>query len=688
MRLDALPLGIVLTLLAALPSYFNLSTHLIFEEEKSLLLRAGALVAAPAVLVAWRPDARRLISHPIAIALAALLTLLVITTVFAILPREALMGAYLRRHGLLTWLAVGVLFVTMVTALRWPGTRDLIVAAMVSGAVWPSIYILLQRADLDAFRWIAPSDGFKAGGTFGNHVLTGGYLALVIPVTALLAWRGHRGWLAVLVLELAALAATGSRGAVLAVAAGSATGALAAAWRLAPRRIVLASLAVVLVAAVAAIGTPSLRPRALAEPFDPQSGSARVRILIWQNALDIARTAGPRVLYGHGLDSFRALMPAHYSPEIGYWEQIDAMPDRAHNETLEMLVAAGVAGMLLQLGWFAIVIAGALRLDDLAWRCALAAAAVGHVVELQFGVASATTRLGFAAIAVLVIGAQQRPAAGERTPAGVARWLVAALAVAAASPALSVLPSVLANPMASGGEAQFIAYLQRMSAATPVLYGVLLVIAAGLGSAIGRHWRSAGAWWRWPALATSVWVAAVAGIAPSRADAFAAAGHAYEREQRWPEAAIAHAAAARAQPSETEFHSNHGRAAIEWALRSEPAARGRLLEQGRAAFEQAAGLNAFDIDAQRRLAAYPRIRASLVDGEEREAWLGRADAAYAAVSRRAPTSPAVWTEWAWVDFERGRIDDARTKVTRALRLNARHPAALALNGRLQVAAPP
>jgi hypothetical protein len=87
MRLDALPLGIVLTLLAALPSYFNLSTHLIFEEEKSLLLRAGALVAAPAVLVAWRPDARRLISHPIAIALAALLTLLVITTVFAILPR-------------------------------------------------------------------------------------------------------------------------------------------------------------------------------------------------------------------------------------------------------------------------------------------------------------------------------------------------------------------------------------------------------------------------------------------------------------------------------------------------------------------------------------------------------------------------------------------------------------------------
>jgi hypothetical protein len=40
--LDALPLGIALTLLAALPSFFNFATDQIFEEQKSLLLRPGA----------------------------------------------------------------------------------------------------------------------------------------------------------------------------------------------------------------------------------------------------------------------------------------------------------------------------------------------------------------------------------------------------------------------------------------------------------------------------------------------------------------------------------------------------------------------------------------------------------------------------------------------------------------------
>lgn len=49
------------------------------------------------------------------------------------------------------------------------------------------------------------------------------------------------------------------------------------------------------------------------------------------------------------LAALPSLFAPHYLPEIGRWEQIDAMPDRAHNETLDALVSAGVIGATLEL---------------------------------------------------------------------------------------------------------------------------------------------------------------------------------------------------------------------------------------------------------------------------------------------------------------------------------------------------
>ena len=111
--------------------------------------------------------------------------------------------------------------------------------------------------------------------------------------------------------------------------------------------------------------------------------------------------------------------------------------------------------------------------------------------------------------------------------------------------------------------------------------------------------------------------------------------------------------------------------------------RDRLLGQGQSEFQQAVDLNNLDIDAQRRLAAFPRIRAALSQGTERDELLRRADRAYSAVSAMAPTSPAVWVEWAWVDVDRGLRDEARRKLDHALSLNSRHPGALALRDRLK-----
>jgi tetratricopeptide (TPR) repeat protein len=194
--------------------------------------------------------------------------------------------------------------------------------------------------------------------------------------------------------------------------------------------------------------------------------------------------------------------------------------------------------------------------------------------------------------------------------------------------------------------------------------------------------KHTGPLWRMLLLAASLWAVAVTCIAPSRTDALAAAGRSYERDQRWPEATIAYKAAARSQPGVSAYQSDLGRASIEWAVRSQPPMRDQLLEQGRLALQAAVDLNPLDIEAQRRLAAHSRIRASFLQGAERDQALQQADRAYASVSAMAPAWTPLWIEWAWVDVDRGLATEASRKLERALALNAHHPAATALAARL------
>ncbi|HEX6161918.1 MAG TPA: O-antigen ligase family protein [Vicinamibacterales bacterium] len=677
--LTRLPAAVTLTLLVALPSYFNLATDQIFEEEKSLLLRAGALVALPSLAVLWHGGMRSVLRHPIVMFAAGLLAALAAATAFALVPHDALMGAHLRRHGLVLWISLAIVFAALMDVMRAPAGRQLIVRAIVIGAAWPSLYLLLQRAGLDPWHWIAPSEGFKAGGTFGNHVMVGGYLAMVIPLTALEAWRSSRLWAVLLLLQVAALIASGSRGAMLALAAGTAAAGITLLWKYAPRRTSIAVVAGAVIVAGAVAAVPALRPRLIATQFDPAVGSARVRMLIWNNTAAIVAGSGARIFIGYGPESLASLFSSHYSPEIGYWEQTDAMPDRAHNETLDMLVWAGAAGMAMELGLFVTVLAGAWRVANPSVRAALTAAAVAHVVEIQFGIASAAGRLGFLAVTSVVLGLQL-PSHEQRFGRTASWWLVAGAIVAAVSPWLSIIPSLADNPPASGGEAAFVAYLRHLSSAIPFVFGAFLIAALGLARSLGG--AGSGTAWRAILLAAGIWAALAIGVAPSRADALTAAGRAYERQQRWAEATVAYRAAAAAQPRVAAYHSNAGRTAAEWAVRSEAPRRDVLLEEARQRFQRAVDLNPLDVEARRRLAAHPRILASLVQGAEREELLRRADRAYAEVSALAPTSPAVWVEWAWVDADRGHVDAAIRKVELALDLNRRHRPALALQALL------
>jgi len=665
--LEALPIGIALTLLAALPSFFNFATDQIFEEQKSLLLRAGALMALPGTFALLSPAyARRLIAQPIVYLFAALLITISIATILSGTTRDAVFGAYLRRHGLVTWIALAIMFVALASASRSSSGRDLVLRAMIIGTAWPAAYLLLQRAGIDVVQWIAPNQGHQPGSTFGNHVLIGGYLAMAIPLTVMQAWRSHWAWGALAALQIGAVAASGSRGAALALAAAAA----AALWRIAPRRVTIPIAWVGVIAFVLLLVVPSLRPAALVDQLNPQVGSARVRILIWGDTLRIARDSRAGWWIGHGLESLRSAFPSHYTPEIGRWEQIDAMPDRAHNEILDMLVSAGVIGASLEIALFAAILLGAIRLGDVTLQAGLAAAVAAHVIEIQFGIASGASRLAFLAVAAMVVGARVAGADESRPVTVRSGWILAAAVMAALSPWLSTLPSVINNPVISGTEEQFIAYLAGQSVSIPLLYAgfLLLAILVARASAPSRR-TSSPAWWQLPALAVAGWLVVPLSIVPARADAFSAAAQSYARDKRWPESAIAFGAATREAPYVPDYLDGLGRASIEWALQSTSPRREQLLGQARSAYERAIVLDERDPIYPRHLAAYFRIRASLLAGAARDEALIEADHVYARVTKWAPTLTPLWVEWAWVDVDRGQPKEGIRKLDQALLLD-------------------
>jgi hypothetical protein len=95
--------------------------------------------------------------------------------------------------------------------------------------------------------------------------------------------------------------------------------------------------------------------------WKPASATSRVRVLIWEGALDLILPHEPlqfpdgsedrwnviRPLIGYGPESMYVAYNRFYPPELGTIEARNASPDRSHNETFDALVITGLLGFLV-----------------------------------------------------------------------------------------------------------------------------------------------------------------------------------------------------------------------------------------------------------------------------------------------------------------------------------------------------
>ncbi len=82
----------------------------------------------------------------------------------------------------------------------------------------------------------------------------------------------------------------------------------------------------------------------LGELLSVESGTGKVRVLIWEGAVEMVFDDPMRTLVGYGPETMYVAYPPFYNPDLAHYESRNATPDRSHNEMFDALITTGLVG--------------------------------------------------------------------------------------------------------------------------------------------------------------------------------------------------------------------------------------------------------------------------------------------------------------------------------------------------------
>ena len=386
--------GWLLALVLA-PLFYNAHSQNIFEPDKSAVIRSLAVVLLGVLLAVALESTATLasprswlaaLSHPLPAAAALTICAAVTSNIFSLSTRISFWGSYLRAQGVFALLCYVLLFALTAAWLRTPAQLRRLLQVVVVTSLPISLCGIVQHFGADSVLWTYKLQD-RIITTLGNPIFAGAYFVMIVPlalVSASQSWQqsklqpANRAWplgalaidLLAVVLALIAMLYTGSRGPALAWLGGTVLGGLALLAATGQRRY---TAAIIGVGAAGAIGLLVLNLQLpmlarlrdsntltrYAHLLDKQDTSSSGRILIWQSAWQainpreaITYPSGEtdrlnvlRPWLGYGPEVFDLGIQAFSQPSFGRTQ----MPDRAHNETLDVLVTGGVLGLAAHL---------------------------------------------------------------------------------------------------------------------------------------------------------------------------------------------------------------------------------------------------------------------------------------------------------------------------------------------------
>ncbi len=409
-RVDATAFGVLLAAVVAIPVTFSIANPDVFAMPKTILAVGLAVLLMVLLGIRWIASSARirdLRGNPLAWMIVAFVAWNVAAYGLAIDPPHALIGERRQYQGLGTTLAYVVYLLAAWTTVRGPARRGLLLTAVAVGAAVVSTYAVVQRAELDPI-WSELSEG-RVFSTIGQANALAAYLVLALPLTAGLAAGRHIAVqalvAALVVLQLAALAFTLSRGGLL--GAGLATLTLAAILLVRRETVSRRGLAIagatVLSVGLLVAAVPDLRAGAerafdrVVRPGTVEEASTSAHLDQWAVGLSII---GDHPIFGAGQESY-VLLFGDYRDQVieperaRVWEKY--RPESPHNVYLAVAGGAGLPALAAYLaiigiaGWRAM--AGMRRTATartwIVGGCMLAAIA-GHLATDAFMTAETT----------------------------------------------------------------------------------------------------------------------------------------------------------------------------------------------------------------------------------------------------------------------------------------------------------
>ncbi|NLD74303.1 MAG: tetratricopeptide repeat protein, partial [Chloroflexi bacterium] len=91
----------------------------------------------------------------------------------------------------------------------------------------------------------------------------------------------------------------------------------------------------------------------LGQLLETDSGTGKVRILIWEAVVEMLAADPARAAVGYGPEAMYVAFSPFYPPDLAHYEARNRSPDRAHNETFDALVTTGFVGLLAYMVLFA-----------------------------------------------------------------------------------------------------------------------------------------------------------------------------------------------------------------------------------------------------------------------------------------------------------------------------------------------
>jgi len=424
-----------LTAIVTIPLYFDIYSSRVFEPDKISLLRAIVFVmlgawlvkqidtvtaqgmsASPATFGGRLREAARV---PLVLPALLLMIAYLISTAFSLAPRISLWGSYQRLQGTLTYFSYLAVFFLMLSHLRRPEQLHRLLYAIILTSLPISLYGVWQRLGQDPLPWGGDVTR-RVASNMGNPIFVSAYLIMAFfPTLERLTNAFARMWnveegnvgdailagclLFILIVQVVTgIFLSQSRGPFLGWFAGvyvfTLLGLIAfGRWAWATERIpaygrallrwVWATpilLAVVLGGFLILFNLPNSPLAALRQEsglgrlgtmLDLETGTNRVRTLIWQGAVRLIAPHPPLVYPDGTVDRFNALRPLigygpeamwvaynpFYPPDLAHLEARNASPDRAHNETFDALITTGLFGFLAYFALFTSIFYYSLR---------------------------------------------------------------------------------------------------------------------------------------------------------------------------------------------------------------------------------------------------------------------------------------------------------------------------------------